>query len=89
MVADAIDKIGPDGVLSIESSSSFETTVNVEEGMEIDGGCISPQFVANPEKLIVEFENARALVTDQKISAVKDIIFSAINDVIMIYYLGN
>ncbi|KAK4763300.1 hypothetical protein SAY86_009068 [Trapa natans] len=74
MIADAIDKVGPDGVLSIESSSSFETTVDVEEGMEIDRGYISPQFVTNQEKLIVEFENARVLITDQKISAIKDII---------------
>ncbi|KAJ1425919.1 TCP-1-like chaperonin intermediate domain superfamily [Sesbania bispinosa] len=74
MIADAIDKVGPDGVLSIESSSSFETTVEVEEGMEIDRGYVSPQFVTNPEKSIVEFENAKVLITDQKISAIKDII---------------
>ncbi|XP_074570530.1 ruBisCO large subunit-binding protein subunit alpha-like [Curcuma longa] len=74
MIADAIDKVGPDGVLSIESSSSFETTVEVEEGMEIDRGYISPQFVTNPEKLHVEFENAKVLVTDQKISTIKEII---------------
>ncbi|KAJ8559600.1 hypothetical protein K7X08_003658 [Anisodus acutangulus] len=73
MIADAIDKVGPDGVLSIESSSSFETTVRVEEGMEIDKGYISPQFITNQEKLIVEFENARVLVTDHEISAIKDI----------------
>ncbi|KAL8496573.1 hypothetical protein ACS0TY_020314 [Phlomoides rotata] len=74
MIADAVDKVGPDGVLSIESSSSFETTVDVEEGMEIDRGFISPQFVTNPEKLLVEFENAKVLVTDQKITTIKDII---------------
>ncbi|XP_060174233.1 ruBisCO large subunit-binding protein subunit alpha-like [Lycium barbarum] len=73
MIADAIDKVGPDGVLSIESSSSFETTVRVEEGMEIDKGYISPQFITNQEKLIVEFEFARVLITDHEISAIKDI----------------
>lgn len=74
MIADAIDKVGPDGVLSIESSSSFETTVDVEEGMEIDRGYISPQFANNTEKMLVEFENARVLVTDQKISSIKEVI---------------
>ncbi|KAI5073392.1 hypothetical protein GOP47_0011405 [Adiantum capillus-veneris] len=74
MIADAVDKVGPDGVLSIESSSSFETSVTVEEGMEIDRGYISPQFVTNQEKLTVEFDNARVLVTDQKLATIKDIL---------------
>jgi len=74
MIADALDKVGSDGVLSIESSSGFETTVEVEEGMEIDRGYISPQFVTDSEKQQVVFENARVLITDQKITAIKDII---------------
>ncbi|GJR35059.1 RuBisCO large subunit-binding protein subunit alpha [Tanacetum coccineum] len=63
-----------DGVLSIESSSSFETTVDVEKGMEIDRGYISLQFMTNLEKLLVESENARVLITNRKISSIKEII---------------
>ena len=74
MIADALDKVGADGVLSIESSSSFETTIDVQEGMEIDRGYISPQMVTNQEKLTVEFENAHVLIADEKIDAVKDIV---------------
>merc|ERR1711937_719140 len=74
MIADALDKVGSDGVLSIESSSGFETTIDVQEGMEIDRGYISPQFITNNEKMTVEFENAYVLIADENISAVKDIV---------------
>ncbi|KAI8000055.1 hypothetical protein LOK49_LG09G02840 [Camellia lanceoleosa] len=74
LIAEAIDKIGPDGVISIASSSSSETSVMVEEGMKIDKGYMSPQFINNQDKSIVEFENAKVLVTDQKISNVKEIV---------------
>ncbi|KAJ4981715.1 hypothetical protein NE237_032552 [Protea cynaroides] len=74
LIADAVDKIGPDGVISIESSSSCETTVEVEEGMKFDKGYMSPQFITNQDKSSVEFENAKVLVTDQKISRIKEII---------------
>ncbi|XLU23189.1 hypothetical protein S245_059255 [Arachis hypogaea] len=74
MISEAIDKVGSEGVLSNESSSSFESTVEVEEGIEIERGHTSFQFVTNPENSIIEFENARVLITNQKSSTIKDII---------------
>ncbi|KAL9276598.1 hypothetical protein ACSQ67_025856 [Phaseolus vulgaris] len=74
LIADAMGKIGPDGVISIESSSTSETSVIIEEGMKIDKGYMSPHFITNQEKSIVEFDWAKVLVTDQKISSVKEIV---------------
>ena len=74
MIADALDKVGADGVLSIETSTTLDTTVEVQEGMEIDRGYISPQFVTNTEKLLTEFENAKILITDQKIENAREIV---------------
>ena len=67
MIADALDKVGSNGVLSIESSNTMETVVEVQEGMEIDRGYISPQFVNVQERMIVDYDNCRVLVTDQKV----------------------
>jgi hypothetical protein len=67
MIADALDKVGSNGVLSIETSNSTETFVEVQEGMEIDRGYVSPQFVTNQERLLVEFDNCKVLITDQKV----------------------
>ena len=74
MIAAALDKVGSNGVLSIEASNSTETFVEVQEGMAVDRGYISPQFVTNSERLLVEFDNCRVLVTDQKIEAIRDIV---------------
>ncbi|KAL3741238.1 hypothetical protein ACJRO7_016811 [Eucalyptus globulus] len=74
IIADAIERIGHDGVISIESSSSSETFVVVEEGMKIEKGYMSPHFITNQDRSLVEFENAKVLVTDQKISNVKEMI---------------
>ena len=74
MIAAAIEKVGPDGVLSIENGTGLETIVEVEEGMEIDRGYISPQFVNDNERLMCEYEGCRILITDEKIEQVKDLV---------------
>ncbi|KAM1120344.1 hypothetical protein FF1_044369 [Malus domestica] len=74
LIAEAIEKIGPDGVISIESSPSFETSVLVEEGLKFDKGYMSSHFITNQEKSLVEFDKAKVLVTDHKISTVREIV---------------
>uniref|UniRef100_A0A6N2MAN1 Uncharacterized protein n=1 Tax=Salix viminalis TaxID=40686 RepID=A0A6N2MAN1_SALVM len=74
LIAETIEKIGSDGVISLESSSTSDTSVIIEEGMKFDKGYMSPEFITNQERSLVEFDKAKVLVTDQKIANVQEIV---------------
>jgi chaperonin GroEL len=74
LIADAMDKVGKDGVITVEESKGIETTVEVVEGMMFDKGYISPYFITDAEKMEAVVDDALMLLTDKKISAVKDLL---------------
>ncbi|MDI3521605.1 MAG: chaperonin GroEL [Anaerophaga sp.] len=74
LIAEAMDKVGHEGVITVEEAKGIETTVEVVEGMQFDRGYISPYFVTNTEKMQAELENAYILIHDKKISTMKDLL---------------
>ena len=74
IIAEAMDKVGKDGVITIEESKGIETTVEVVEGMQFDRGYISPYMITDADKMEAVIEDPYILLTDKKISAVKDIV---------------
>ena len=74
MIADAMDKVGKEGVITIEESKTADTYSEVVEGMQFDRGYTSPYFVTNTEKMVVDFENPNVLITDKKISSMKELL---------------
>ncbi|MBM7581930.1 chaperonin GroEL [Caldicoprobacter guelmensis] len=74
LIADAMDKVGKDGVITVEESKSLTTEVEIVEGMQFDRGYISPYMVTDTEKMIAELEEPLILITDKKISNVQDLL---------------
>jgi chaperonin GroEL len=73
-IADAMDKVGKDGVITVEEAKGIETYVEIVEGMQFDRGYISPYFVTNPEKMECVLEEPYILIYDKKISSIRDIL---------------
>ncbi len=73
LISDAMEKVGKDGVITVEEAKSIETNLDVVEGMQFDRGYISPYFVTDPESMEVNMENPYILIHDKKISAMSDL----------------
>lgn len=74
MIADAMEKVGKDGVITVEEAKGTETEVKLVEGMQFDRGYLSPYFVTDTERMVADLENPFVLIYDKKISAMKELL---------------
>jgi chaperonin GroEL len=74
MIAEAMEKVGKDGVITVEEAKGISDELDVVEGMQFDRGYLSPYFVTNPEKMTTEFDNPFILLYDKKISSLKELL---------------
>ena len=74
LIAEVMEKVGKDGVITVEESKGLEFETEYTEGMQIDRGYLSPYLVTNPERMEAELDNPFILITDKKVSAIKDIL---------------
>jgi chaperonin GroEL len=74
LIAEAMEKVGKDGVITVEEAKGLETTLETVEGMQFDRGYVSPYFVTDPEKMEAVLEDAMILIHDKKISSMKDLL---------------
>jgi chaperonin GroEL len=74
LIAEAMDKVGKDGVITVEEAKSMQTTLDVVEGMQFDRGYISPYFITDPERMECTLDDAYILINEKKISSMKDLL---------------
>jgi len=74
IIAEAMEKVGKDGVITVEEAKTLDTTLEIVEGMQLDRGYLSPYFVTDPERMEVVFENAAILIHEKRISVMKDLL---------------
>jgi chaperonin GroEL len=74
IIAEAMNKVGKEGVITVEEAKSMETTLEVVEGMQFDRGYLSPYFVTDPEKMVASLEDPYILINEKKISSMKDLL---------------